>query len=252
MPFLKGFDFFTDDATLAIPDLEIDDDEDEAMMDIAREINVASDAFHFDDDDYGVDYGDDMDNVDPFAETNDDTQPFQGDTESAQPDELEPTSPTYPENDFLSAFMHRGDQDMLNYFDSTLVKNWAGPEHWKLRRPVEKRPATTATTTATATSAGSAEQQSDRSSRRSSTKRQTVEFLLPFRDVLDEEDDAPQEKVFEQASRRPALSRDVLNKMPDNILPEDIHFSSKLLLQYSLKPAFPVSGSKVVCWHVDS
>ncbi|CAO3627541.1 unnamed protein product [Mucor fragilis] len=249
VPFLKGFDFFTDDATLAIPDLEIDDDEDEAMMDIAREINVASDAFHFDDDDYGVDYGDDMDNVDPFAETNDDTQPFQGDTESAQPDELEPTSPTYPENDFLSAFMHRGDQDMLNYFDSTLVKNWAGPEHWKLRRPVEKRPATTATTTATATSAGSAEQQSDRSSRRSSTKRQTVEFLLPFRDVLDEEDDAPQEKVFEQASRRPALSRDVLNKMPDNILPEDIHFSSKLLLQYSLKPAFPGPKKKKLKQH---
>lgn len=251
MPFLKGFDFFTDDATLAIPDLEHDDDEDEAMMDIAREMNMASDAFHFDDDDYGVDYGDDMDDVDPFAETNDDTHPFQGDNESAQPDPLEPTSPTYPENDFLSAFMHRGDQDMLNYFDSTLVKNWAGPEHWKLRRPVEKKPTTTTTTT-TPTSASNAEQQSDRSSRRSSTKRQMADFLLPFRDVLNEEADAPQEKVFEPASRKPALSRDVLNKLPDNILPEDIHFSSKLLLQYSLKPAFPVSCSKSDVCHANS
>jgi condensin complex subunit 2 len=28
---------------------------------------------------------------------------------------------------------------MFNYFDSTLVKNWAGPEHWKLRRPTTER-----------------------------------------------------------------------------------------------------------------
>ncbi|OAD03207.1 hypothetical protein MUCCIDRAFT_110062 [Mucor lusitanicus CBS 277.49] len=245
VPFLKDFDFFTDDATLAIPDLDNndDDDEDEAMMDIAREMNVAPDAFHFDDDDYGVDYGDDMDDVDPFAETNDDPHPFPGDHDSAQPEELEPALPTYPENDFLSAFMHNGDQDMLNYFDSTLVKNWAGPEHWKLRRPVEKRPATTA-------SATNNTEQSDRgNSRRPSTRKQTAEFFLPFRDVLKEEEDAPEEKVFEQASRRPALSKDVLHKMPDNILPEDIHFSSKLLLQYSLKPAFPGPKKKKLKQH---
>ncbi|KAK4516072.1 uncharacterized protein ATC70_011033 [Mucor velutinosus] len=243
VPFLKGFDFFTDDATLAIPDLDNDDDEDEAMMDIAREMNAAPDAFRFDDDDYGVDYGDDMDDVDPFAETNDDQNPFQEDNDSAQPDELEHSSPKYPENDFLSAFMHKGDQDMLKYFDSTLVKNWAGPEHWKLRRPVEKK--STATTTTTASNA----EQSDRNSRRSSTKRQAAEFSLPFRDILNEEKDAPEEKVFEQASRRPALSRDVLHKMPDNILPEDIHFSSKLLLQYSLKPAFPGPKKKTLKQH---
>ncbi|EPB81019.1 condensin complex subunit 2 [Mucor circinelloides 1006PhL] len=238
VPFLKGFDFFTDDATLAIPDLDNDDDEDEAMMDIAREMNVASDAFHFDDD-YGVDYGDDMDDMDPFAETNDDHQ-FQGGNESAQPDESAPASPKYPENDFLSAFMHKGDQDMLNYFDSTLTKNWAGPEHWKLRRPVEKR----VTTTTTAINA----EHSDRS-RRASARKQAAEFFLPFRDILKEDDDAPLEKVFDQAARRPALSKDVLNKMPDNVLPEDIHFSSKLLLQYSLKPAFPGPRKKKLKQH---
>ena len=28
---------------------------------------------------------------------------------------------------------------MLDYFDETVRRNWAGPEHWKLRRLVKKR-----------------------------------------------------------------------------------------------------------------
>lgn len=28
--------------------------------------------------------------------------------------------------------------DMFSYFDSAFMRNWAGPEHWKLRRPVTK------------------------------------------------------------------------------------------------------------------
>lgn len=227
VPFLNGFDFFTDDANLAIPDLDNEDDEDDAMMDITRDLDVAPDAFQFDD--YDVDYGmDDMD-MDPFADTVDDQQ--YPDNENADPQEIEPESPKYPENDFLSALIYNGDQELLDYFDSTLVKNWAGPEHWKLRRPVDKKPAT-------ATASIDAEQ--TEKTKRTITRKVISDFLLPFRDVLEEED-APEDKVFEQAVRKPALGRDTLIKMADNILPEDIHFSSKLLLQYSLKPAFPVS-----------
>lgn len=227
VPFLNGFDFFTDDANLAIPDLDNEDDEDDAMMDITRELDVAPDAFQFDD--YDVDYGmDDMD-MDPFADTVDDQQ--YPDNENADSQDIEPESPKYPENDFLSALIHNGDQELLDYFDSTLVKNWAGPEHWKLRRPVDKKPATT-------TASNDAEQ--TEKTKRTITRKVISDFLLPFRDVLEEED-APEDKVFEQAVRKPALGRDTLIKMADNILPEDIHFSSKLLLQYSLKPAFPVS-----------
>lgn len=28
--------------------------------------------------------------------------------------------------------------DMFSYFDAAFMRNWAGPEHWKLRRPVAK------------------------------------------------------------------------------------------------------------------
>lgn len=227
VPFLNGFDFFTDDANLAIPDLDNEDDEDDAMMDIVRELDVAPDAYQFDD--YDVDYGmDDMD-MDPFANTVDDQQ--YPENENTEPQDIEPESPKYPENDFLSALIYNGDQELLDYFDSTLVKNWAGPEHWKLRRSVDKKHATT-------TASNDAEQ--TEKIKRTITRKIVSDFLLPFRNVLEEED-AQEEKVFEQAIRKPALGRDTLIKMADNILPEDIHFSSKLLLQYSLKPAFPVS-----------
>jgi condensin complex subunit 2 len=32
-----------------------------------------------------------------------------------------------------------GDGGMLDYFDQSLLKNWAGPEHWKLRKAVRRR-----------------------------------------------------------------------------------------------------------------
>lgn len=28
--------------------------------------------------------------------------------------------------------------EMLDYFDSTVMKNWAGPQHWKVRRAIRK------------------------------------------------------------------------------------------------------------------
>jgi condensin complex subunit 2 len=42
------------------------------------------------------------------------------------------------ERDLVMA-MNDNDEDMLDYFDSNFMKNWAGPEHWKLRRAVKKR-----------------------------------------------------------------------------------------------------------------
>jgi condensin complex subunit 2 len=32
-----------------------------------------------------------------------------------------------------------GDAGMMDYFDQNFLKNWAGPEHWKLRKVVRKR-----------------------------------------------------------------------------------------------------------------
>lgn len=38
----------------------------------------------------------------------------------------------------LTVTLTEGGEDMLDYFDATIMKNWAGPQHWKLRRIAKK------------------------------------------------------------------------------------------------------------------
>jgi condensin complex subunit 2 len=55
---------------------------------------------------------------------------------------MEPFDPRRAPNerDLVMAMGADDDQEeMLDYFDSAFMKNWAGPEHWKLRRAVKKR-----------------------------------------------------------------------------------------------------------------
>lgn len=120
VPSLKGFDFFSEN-NLEIPTL---DQEDDQPFENPAEEDM--DAFQFDD--YGDDGGD-------FGE--DDMDPFAIDDNNGDQDqhnkELDNTEKAYQEPDFLTAMLNNDDQ-IFNYFDSTL-QNWAGAEHWKLKRP---------------------------------------------------------------------------------------------------------------------
>ncbi|KAG9873842.1 barren, partial [Aureobasidium melanogenum] len=51
-------------------------------------------------------------------------------------------------NQFGVTLAHRGDEheNILSYFDQALQKNWAGPEHWKIRKIKDAAKATPATT----------------------------------------------------------------------------------------------------------
>lgn len=53
---------------------------------------------------------------------------------------LEPYDATRRGGDLVMAMMGDGGNEemMLDYFDKGLLKNWAGPEHWKLRRVTRK------------------------------------------------------------------------------------------------------------------
>lgn len=124
VPSLKGFDFFSEH-DLEIPNLDHDDDDlpIENLIDDKEE-----EAFHFDD--YDIDYG--ADDIDPFAfDENNDNQ----EEEEEDQHEIDNTEKGYPEQDYLQAMLNNGEQELFNYFDTTLNTNWAGPEHWKLRRP---------------------------------------------------------------------------------------------------------------------
>jgi condensin complex subunit 2 len=44
------------------------------------------------------------------------------------------------ERDLIMAMMDPdADGGTMDYFDKNVLKNWAGPEHWKLRKVIRKR-----------------------------------------------------------------------------------------------------------------
>lgn len=130
VPSLKGFDFFNDD--LEIPELHSDTED--PFED--QQPEEGNDFLNFND--YDIDYNNN-DDMDPFLLS---TGLEDDNIENDDP-ELDEGERGFPEKDYLSALLNNENQDLFNYFDNTLVKNWAGPEHWKLR----KAPATTTTTT---------------------------------------------------------------------------------------------------------
>ena len=50
---------------------------------------------------------------------------------------FDPRSAPKP-TELVMAMMDGGGQDMLDYFDASVIKNWAGPEHWKMRKVIRK------------------------------------------------------------------------------------------------------------------
>jgi condensin complex subunit 2 len=43
------------------------------------------------------------------------------------------------QRDLVMAMTEEGGASMMDYFDASITKNWAGPEHWKLRKVIRKR-----------------------------------------------------------------------------------------------------------------
>ncbi|RDL36695.1 Condensin complex subunit 2 [Venustampulla echinocandica] len=106
-----------------------------------------------------------------------------------------------------------GHEDILSYFDEALQKNWAGPEHWRIRKIKDiNKPATTAKA-------------------RKDKEPFEIDFLLPLSANL-------AETIYTQASSNTVISlpkKDWKSKTK-NLLPDDKHFNSKQLLRLFLKP----------------
>lgn len=229
VPSLKGFDFFTEN-NLEIPDLE-DHDDDEPINNPTDEVDDAGGVFQFDD--YDIDYG--QDDMDPFGFDHGGDDMDNGQQQEQHQVELDNSEKNDQEQDFLTAMMNSGEKDLFSYFDNTLTKNWAGPEHWKLRRP----PPTTAP--AKKSTAHDEEGSPGAEEGEKPKKRQkAAAFQIAFDDSDNDEDE---DELFAPATRKITLTSEAMAKMTKNLLPDDIHFSSKQLLQYFLKPMFPVSFS---------
>ncbi|KAL6716293.1 hypothetical protein ACLMJK_005859 [Lecanora helva] len=107
-----------------------------------------------------------------------------------------------------------GHENILSYFDNALQKNWAGPEHWRIRRIKD----------------------TNRNSAPAPSRRKEKEpFEIDFASPLDP---ALAEMIYTPASSKSAISlpKSQWKSKTRNLLPDDKHFNSRQLLQLFLKP----------------
>lgn len=132
-----------------------------------------------------------------------------------------------------------GDKKVFSYFDTNMSKNWAGPEHWKMRRTIrrfekEKEEEDAATAAA---------------DKKTKTRKGKEPFSINF--GIAEDNEAPSSKTIFATSKAtlnlPSTSSSkrkrgtLVNKKEDYLLPDDKHFASQQLLTLFLKPKAAVN-----------
>lgn len=107
-----------------------------------------------------------------------------------------------------------GHEDILSYFDNALRKNWAGPEHWRIRRikDINKSSAPT-------------------QSKRKEKEPFEIDFASPLSPAL-------AEMLYTPTTSNAAISlpKSQWKSKTRNLLPDDEHFNSRQLLRLFLKP----------------
>jgi condensin complex subunit 2 len=119
-------------------------------------------------------------------------------------------------NPYAVSLNHKaGDEheNILSYFDNALKKNWAGPEHWRIRRIKES-------TTTTV-----------QPRQRKEKEPFEIEFAAPLSQAM-------ADMIYTPATSNSTISlpKSQWRSKTRNLLPDDKHFSSRDLLRLFLKP----------------
>ncbi|KAL9014532.1 MAG: hypothetical protein Q9173_000833 [Seirophora scorigena] len=104
--------------------------------------------------------------------------------------------------------------DIMSYFDNALKKNWAGPEHWRIRRIKDVNKASAPAPT-----------------KRKEKEPFEIDFFSPLTPAL-------AGAIYTQATSNAAISlpKAQWKSKTRHLLPDDKHFNSRQLLQLFLKP----------------
>lgn len=132
-----------------------------------------------------------------------------------------------PDNNQYAVSLHHkrneaGHEDILSYFDNALQKNWAGPEHWRIRR-IKDTNKTSAPVP----------------SKRREKEPFEVDFLSPLGPGL-------AEMIYTPAASNASISlpKSQWKSTTRNLLPDDKHFNSRQLLRLFLKPKARMGSRK--------
>jgi condensin complex subunit 2 len=131
-------------------------------------------------------------------------------------------------NSYGVTLQHRSNEhdqeNILNYFDAALHKNWAGPEHWKIARVKE---------------AAKAAAQSGEKKTRKEKEPFEIDFLSPMTEDL-----AGLLYTNATSTAQICLPKKDRRSRTRNLLPDDKHFHSKDLLKLFLKPKASMGARK--------
>ncbi|CAO3628471.1 unnamed protein product [Cunninghamella blakesleeana] len=253
-PALLDIDFFSENAN--IPNLDdpedITKDKDETMADMNDQDHSGNNDDHYD---YGFDAFDfndtaaeDINNdtgeyVDPFDNDidNEDGDNQRGIDGNDQHDDGDDEAEEDKDNISGSIFRNltsNQENELFSYFDTTLSKNWAGPEHWKLRK-IKKT-----TVNDPNKQQESPTDETDKNDEANNTtqpqKKKNTEFSINFL----EGDDVKESQIFATSKLKSGISLTQLKDSSVTTLPDDQHFSSKQLLCFYLKPAVLMNRRK--------
>ncbi|KAG0047734.1 hypothetical protein BGZ83_007252 [Gryganskiella cystojenkinii] len=123
--------------------------------------------------------------------------------------------------------------NMYEYFDSALMRNWAGPEHWKLRKIPKEKPAP----------AVNADGEPVGEEEVAGPKSRKVKTALVI-DFIDAEE-VDEDELFapaEVSALSMTAAQEAEMKKSKHVLPDDVHFSSKQLLKMFIKPSFIIKS----------
>ncbi|OLL24718.1 Condensin complex subunit 2 [Neolecta irregularis DAH-3] len=116
------------------------------------------------------------------------------------------------ESDYVMVMKAGDENNLFAYFDQALRRNWAGPEHWRIQRLKKEN-----------------------SSSAEPRKRKEKEvFQIDFMDA----DNLDEDSLFSQGGATIYLPKTQWKSTTRNLLPDDIHFSSKQLLSLFIKPNY--------------
>ncbi|GBE86468.1 Condensin complex subunit 2 [Sparassis crispa] len=126
---------------------------------------------------------------------------------------------------------------MMDYFDQTFLKNWAGPEHWKLRKVVRKSEPSEVAGPKAKREKKEAFKIDFLTSSEKDVKTLAKELFAPVAKGAGISLPAP---ASGKASGRRSKSKKgkEKEKRNDQTLPDDMHFSSRQLVTLFLKPKF--------------
>lgn len=281
---LAGFSFSKDTFSLDVSmfmndtgaDLQDDDDDDDfgVAQDAPMDLDTGGDdnARDFFSGDQAV--GDDYGAMDMGGEDQGgfEGEPVDGSNEQngqdqnqGRPVAFEPFDPRRVPNErdlILAMTDASGEGGSLDYFDQTFLKNWAGPEHWKLRKVVRKRLSSLFCASCLCYSihfGNIADTTADGGGPKA--KREKKEpFKIDFLTPVEKSQKEIAKEIFAPVARGGSINLPNANaksttkkgkgrrskekeKRSEQTLPDDMHFSSRQLVTLFLKPKF------AVCYH---